>query len=260
MQTRAISFTPACLQMTSKNTNLALVEEPTIFNQPEPMEAPKGPRIKTLGYLGYGTGHVSPFDQVFEQGQLVEPEHIDERLDALVIWGGEDISPSIYNHAVSSYTGAFENLSRRDRIEVEASRRCIDLGIPLIGVCRGAQLLCALAGGYLIQHVSNHGVSHLIEDKAGHKVLSSSVHHQMMYPYDVEHELIAWASPRRSTTYIVGSDLQNEEMHEHEEPEIVWFPKIKGLAIQGHPEFHGRPLTDPFVQYCMELVRKYIVK
>lgn len=212
-----------------------------------------------VGYLGYGTGHVSPFDQVFEQGQLVTPEEITNDLAALVIWGGEDISPSIYNHAVSSYTGAFEALSRRDRIEVDAARRCIGLGIPLIGVCRGAQLLCALAGGFLIQHVDRHTNSHMIETKDGRHIMSSSVHHQMMYPYDVEHELVAWATPRRSTVYITEADRDYEPMREHEEPEIVWFPKIKGLAIQGHPEFHARPETDPFVQYCMELTRKYIV-
>lgn len=213
-----------------------------------------------VGYLGYGTGAVDPFDQVFEQGKrvLVDDITTENALDALIIWGGEDISPGIYNHPVSSYTGAISTLSRRDNIEVDAARRCIELGIPLIGVCRGAQLLCALAGGHLIQHVNNHGISHLIATNDGRKIMSSSVHHQMMYPFGVEHELLAWAEPSRSTTYVVKADQQQDDMVDQKEPEIVWFPKIKGLAIQGHPEFHARPTTDPFVQYCMELTRKYI--
>ena len=92
----------------------------------------------------------------------------------------------------------------------------------------------------------------------GREIMTSSVHHQMMYPYDIEHKLIAWSATRRSDKYVVGDNSDYEPMHMHHEPEVVWFPKIKALGIQGHPEFHARPLTDPFVQYCMEVTRKYL--
>jgi anthranilate/para-aminobenzoate synthase component II len=218
-------------------------------------------KILTLGHVGMGTGDVEPFDQRYNAGMLVSPKAIQEGapIDALVIWGGEDISPSIYNSAVSKRTYAPAVPSRRDRVEMDACMAAIDRGIPLIGVCRGAQLVCALAGGRLIQHVNGHGGGHMMETKDGETIRTTSVHHQMMYPFDVEHELLAWAAPSRSDVYIIGNDETDPEMEGKPEPEVVWFPKIKALAIQGHPEFVSNPDTDPFVQYCMRMVDKYIL-
>lgn len=218
-------------------------------------------KVLTLGHVGMGTGDVDPFDRRYDAGMLVSPKSIQEGapIDALVIWGGEDISPCIYNSAVSKRTYAPAVPSRRDRIEMDACQAAIDRGIPLIGVCRGAQLVCALAGGRLIQHVNGHGGGHMMDTTEGTKVRTTSVHHQMMYPFDVEHELLAWAAPNRSDVYIIGNDETDPEMEGKVEPEVVWFPKIKALAIQGHPEFVSNPDTDPFVQYCLRMVDKYLL-
>jgi anthranilate/para-aminobenzoate synthase component II len=215
----------------------------------------------TLGYLGFGTGRHKPFDQVFPEGKLVTAEKIDEGvdIDGLVIWGGADISPSLYNDAVADMCGADWELSNRDYEEASACRAAIERDIPIIGVCRGAQLACAIAGGRLIQHVDNHGRTHGMTTDTGELIQTSSVHHQMMYPFDVEHKLLAWSSEKRSLRYIIGNNQTDPMMVDKPEPEIVWFPKIKALAIQGHPEFHGDPENDPFVQHCMKLVRQYVL-
>lgn len=212
-----------------------------------------------LGYVPYGTGVFSPFDQVFDNCLKVTPETVKD-VDCIVIWGGEDISPSIYNSPVSKYTYASAELSIRDRLEVSVCNRAVELGIPIIGVCRGAQLLCALAGGKLIQHVTGHGRTHTIVTKDGEIYTTSSVHHQMMYPFDVEHEMIAWSDEKRSHNYIDGYDNEIPLMHEEStvEPEIVWFPKIKGLAVQGHPEFMDE--TCSFVWYVNSLVKEYCLE
>ena len=63
----------------------------------------------------------------------------------LILHGGEDISPSIYGHGLSSLTRASNKPSFRDRAEVALANRAIGLGIPIFGICRGAQLACALA-------------------------------------------------------------------------------------------------------------------
>jgi len=219
--------------------------------------------IKTLGYLGMGTGEHEPFDQVYPKGLFVRPKDIADGadIDALVVWGGEDISPTIYGDKVSAANGADARLSHRDIVEKAAVEECIKRDIPIIGVCRGAQLVCALAGGRLIQHVENHGRRHLLSTFDGRDdIVTSSVHHQMMYPFDVDHEMIAWAQkPRSRGCYIIGDDTSDPRMEDKVEPEIVWFPKIKALAIQGHPEFHSDPENDPFVQYCMQLVHKFIL-
>jgi putative glutamine amidotransferase len=217
-------------------------------------------KVLTLGHVGIGTGEHEPFDQRYPASQLVSPTEIvnGADIDALVIWGGGDISPSLYGAGVSRYCGATDQLSRNDRIESRAMQAAIDRGIPIIGVCRGAQLACAVAGGKLVQHVSGHGGgNHLITTDDGRQVETSSVHHQMMYPWDVEHHLIAWSSERRSKCYHTEFTDNDDVASQKVEPEIVWFPKIKALAIQGHPEFMRD--NDPFVGYCMTLVDKYIL-
>ena len=213
----------------------------------------------TLAHLGMGTGTHRPFDAIFPNSVLVEPEEIEDvKPDALVIWGGSDISPSLYNDTVADLCGASSELSGRDRAEATACKQAISQGIPIIGVCRGAQLACALAGGRLIQHVDSHaGGVHSIDTYDDKQVKSSSVHHQMMYPFDVDHKMIAWSTENRSKRYIIGTNENDPEMEGKVEPEIVWFPKIKALAIQGHPEFHSNPDRDPFVQYCLGLVRNF---
>jgi GMP synthase-like glutamine amidotransferase len=215
----------------------------------------------TLGYLGMGTGQHKPFNQVFPKAEMVDANDIETGcvIDALIIWGGADISPTLYDDRVAELCGAGADLSRRDYEEATACAAAIDRGIPIIGVCRGAQLACAIAGGRLLQHVDGHGRTHLMDTYDNLRMKTSSVHHQMMYPFDVEHKLLAWSTEKQSTRYIIGDNTSHPKMVDQKEPEIVWFPKIKALAIQGHPEFHGDPDNDPFVQYCMELTRKFIV-
>lgn len=217
-------------------------------------------KAKTLAYVPYGTGQVRPFDAIFKDSFGVQLHNLVnlKNADALIIWGGADISPSIYGEEVSKMTGAGKQLSARDQYEVTAVQAAIKYGIPLIGICRGAQLLCAMAGGKLVQHVDNHGRSHNVTTSDGRTMETSSVHHQMMYPWDIEHKLLAWSSEKRSPVYIGGDDKDMEHLHMgYVEPEVVFFPKINGLAIQGHPEFMNP--NDEFVQYCLDLVEELLL-
>lgn len=211
--------------------------------------------ILTLGHVNRGTGRVAPFDTIYK-GEVVcrSPEDFD-KIDALVIWGGADISPSIYGEPVHPRCGATEELSLGDKIEQAAVNAAIARKIPIIGVCRGAQLVCAMAGGKLVQDVGGHGGDHKITTKDGRSIVTSSVHHQMMYPFQMDkdaYDLIAWADhPRNTREYAGVTEVPPVE------PEIVYFPKIKALGIQGHPEFMNR--NDEFVTYCNQLVREYLL-
>ena len=196
-----------------------------------------------------------PFDIVWPDVKVVyHPKDIDGD-GVLVVWGGEDISPSIYGERVSKYTGADDRPSRRDELEMSLINKQLAKGNPIIGICRGAQLMCAFTGGKVIQHVTGHGRSHDITTKDKRVLRTTSLHHQMMQPFDVEHELIAWASEQISTCYI-GENDKDVETPPNPEPEVVYFPTTKTLAIQGHPEFINNP-RDAYVQYCLELARKY---
>jgi putative glutamine amidotransferase len=176
-----------------------------------------------------------PFDKLdmFDHYTVVtEPEELDKD-SCLVVWGGSDISPSLYDRPVGNATGAHERLSPRDAMEWALMCRAEELNIPIIGICRGAQMLCALAGGWLIQDCSGHGDAHEVVTDDKKKFVVSSLHHQMMFPFDVEHQLIAWSKYKQSQYYL---DV-NEPIDIPVESEFVYFPKQRGIAIQWHPEY-----------------------
>lgn len=220
-----------------------------------------GSMKKVLGHVGMGTGAFEPFDQVWEGSMLVKPEDIMAgKVDGLVIWGGADISPSIYGEPVGPRTGAGHEPSFRDRTEMAAVDAAIKVGIPLIGVCRGAQLICAMSGGKLVQDVQGHMGIHPMRTSDGRTIITTSVHHQMMYPYnlpDEDYDLIAWSAPPRSLSYIGVDRVPMLDFNGSVlEPEVVYFHKTNALCIQGHPEFTDP--DDPFVLYCNDLIREYL--
>ncbi len=208
-------------------------------------------------FLGlWGGGH--PFTSLpFDEDVVVSrPEELEGE-GTLIIWGGADISPTIYGKKVSRHTGAGERLSHRDAAEVALMKRAIELEMPIVGVCRGAQLLCALAGGHLIQDVQGHSGSHEVKTYDGKTIVTNSIHHQMMYPFNVEHKIRAWMEKPLSTHYIdVDEDGRDFNNTVKLEPEYVYFPKIKGYAVQWHPE--GMRLESPANQWLLNDLKKGI--
>jgi len=208
--------------------------------------------MKIYSALYNDGAHLEKFGDV---ETVYHPAHLETKNSILILHGGQDISPAIYNHKPSRWTQAEEQMSPRDLSEVLLAERAIELGIPIFGICRGAQLACALAGGSLIQHVNGHGGGHHgVVTSDGKTYETSTCHHQMMNPWETKHELLAWSSPAKSNIYIV----EHEELIDMEkEPEVVFFPEIKALAIQGHPEWMQKS-TD-FVQYCLTLVKEKLL-
>ena len=213
-----------------------------------------------LGYCPVGNGNdIFPFDKIFEEKRNIASDGFDD-VDCVVFWGGEDIHPSLYNedaHPFNQSRGKYP--SSRDEFEWKAMSYCRINDIPMIGVCRGAQMMCAKAGGFLIQDVSGHGSQHTVKTLEGEVFGVTSCHHQMMYPFDVEHELIAWSTNNMSRHYggAKGVDLALM-MQKRVEPEIVYFPRLNGLAIQGHPEWAQE--KSRFVEYTNQLIRSKLLQ
>lgn len=183
-------------------------------------------------------GSYYPFDSLSFISDAVstnDPEDLKED-DILLVWGGEDIHPSLYGRSLSKQTGApIDGPAKRCRIEWALMQQAKRLNIPIIGICRGAQMLCALEGGILFQHVNNHGGRHTVHTYDNKEIIVNSLHHQMMCPKGTKHELIAWVPEKLSNVYID----ENKEIPEEEveiEPEFIYFPDCKGFAIQWHPE------------------------
>lgn len=192
--------------------------------------------MKKLLYSAYYPDNGHPFDALVHHVHtkaISNPDDLIEKDSLLVIWGGSDINPSLYAHSPCSetYPGG-----KRDFVEWELAKRAVQLGIPIIGVCRGAQMLCALAGGYLIQHTTHHvGRHHNVETYDGQEIRTNSIHHQMMVvPEGVDHKVLAWCNPPSNPTYKFDGNKTHPDVLK--ELEFVYFPKIKGYAIQWHPE------------------------
>jgi putative glutamine amidotransferase len=115
---------------------------------------------------GYDTDFVALPAQYLEAitrgggvGVLIPPQplHSDEArrilssLDGLVICGGWDIEPSRYGQEPSDKMEATDSL--RDETEMTLLRAALELDMPVLGICRGAQMLNVHLGGTLHQHV-----------------------------------------------------------------------------------------------------------
>lgn len=193
-----------------------------------------------------------PFSSMFNKGVNLYKQGLDG-VDAVVIWGGADISPSLYKEPGIAYSGP-EQPSKRDVMEWETIREAVAREILIIGVCRGAQLLCAYAGGSLIQDVDGHtATDHFVETYNGAYLKCSSDHHQMMYPFKVKHQMLAWTHKKLATKYVSGTAKPEPEV----EPEVVWFPQIKGFAVQCHPEWHN---TAHFNEWMFNEIEKRLCK
>lgn len=77
---------------------------------------------------------------------------IYERLDGVYLPGGSDIDPNRYHETRHSLCGPID--PDRDRTELQLVRWAMAEGKPVLGVCRGCQLINVAAGGTLYQDVS----------------------------------------------------------------------------------------------------------
>ncbi|WP_433284007.1 gamma-glutamyl-gamma-aminobutyrate hydrolase family protein [Pseudonocardia sp. CA-142604] len=74
-----------------------------------------------------------------------------DRIDALVLSGGPDIDPQRYGADRHPRTG--DARAERDAAEIAMLQRALEREIPVLGVCRGLQVLNVTLGGTLVQHL-----------------------------------------------------------------------------------------------------------
>jgi putative glutamine amidotransferase len=84
-----------------------------------------------------------------------------EALDGLVLAGGADLDPKLYGATRHPETVGLR--PDRDRCELALARAALDRELPLLGVCRGMQVLNVVRGGDLAQHLDE------VTDGAAHR-------------------------------------------------------------------------------------------
>ena len=84
--------------------------------------------------------------------QLTEdPAEVLELIDGLLLAGGADIDPAAYGQKPGPQTVG--TVPERDAFEIALARAAIERDLPLLGICRGMQLINVALGGTLLQHL-----------------------------------------------------------------------------------------------------------
>lgn len=180
-----------------------------------------------------------------------------EKADLVLFTGGEDVGPGYYNEPAHKTTSPN---TARDVKEWKYMIAATELGKPILGICRGAQLACAFAGGRLVQHMENNDYVHPIKTSTGENITVTSLHHQAQFPFvlpETDYKILGWAE-NESSYHLDGED---KEMNPPKECEIVYYTKLNCLGIQSHPEMCYPPQKlweKTMIDYMQELVIKLL--
>lgn len=128
--------------------------------------------------------------------QMVEV--ILDHIDGLLLSGGCDVLPARYGEATLPACGEVDE--QRDAFEMLITRKAIERGMPVFGICRGVQLLTVLLGGTLIQD---------IESQCG---IPNQVHNQKA-PYDAPVHSVNLLPGGFFAALVGGEPLSTNSMH-----------------------------------------------
>jgi putative glutamine amidotransferase len=169
-----------------------------------------------------------------ELAREADPAEIVARLDGLVLTGGSDLDPDLYGQEPHPQLGAVER--SRDEWERSLILAALDADMPLLCVCRGAQLLNVALGGTLVQHLdddSGHANFHIPRTELTHVV--------RMVPGSLAHRLygdaVATNSLHHQAVDTLGAGVVATGAAEDgivEALEVLDRPEV--LALQWHPE------------------------
>ena len=172
----------------------------------------------------------------------MEGEYL-KSLDGILLSGGGDIDPSFFGEEPHPLTGWIS--PRRDAFELELARLALGSGMPVLGICRGLQVLNIAAGGDICQDISlllrtplkhaqdaprrhsTHGLqllpgSHLANLLGSLEIRVNSFHHQIVGRVAHGFSVTARSSDgaieglESQSGYALGVQFHPEEMWERE--------------------------------------------
>jgi putative glutamine amidotransferase len=85
---------------------------------------------------------------------IEDPDRVLDLIDGLILAGGRDVDPATYGAHPIEETDAPR--TERDVFEIALARRALERDLPLLGICRGMQVMNVARGGTLVQHLPHH--------------------------------------------------------------------------------------------------------
>ena len=241
---------------------------------PEP--GAKGLRGKTLQYLEESIAHwvmsrdvlVFMIPTVGNQGML-HPSNIRLRdyakhLDGLLLQGGADVSPQSYEEVTTRPEWPGDRV--RDMYELELLHEFVESGKPVLGVCRGCQLINVAFGGTLYGDIATDvptaGIHvneqydqhrHSIRFPDGSTLANMFPHQRDAIVNSIHHQAVRTIGRDLNIEAVSASDGIIEAVRYRKAPFVV--------GVQWHPEFHRAggaelldctPLLDTFLRVARE--------
>jgi putative glutamine amidotransferase len=165
---------------------------------------------------------------------------IYERLDGIVFPGGADVAPTEYGEEPIDNLNVIE--PERDRTELTLARWAYEDNLPILGICRGQQLLNVALGGSLYQDLRHQGVTEVEHAEAHGRGRTAMIHQVRLDPdsrlaqlidetsldvNSLHHQAVKSVAPRLRVTG--KSDDGVIEALESEDRRFL-------IAVQWHPE------------------------
>jgi putative glutamine amidotransferase len=190
--------------------------------------------------------------------------HYARQLDGLVLQGGADVSPQMYSETPARPEWSGDRA--RDLYELELLHEFVEAGKPVLGICRGCQLINVAFGGSLYQDVATNvpnAQPHVHEDYDAHR-------HAIMFP---EGSSLGRMFPHLARPIVnsihhqavktLGRDIRVEAVSEPDGIiEAIRYQRADFvMGLQWHPEFHRAkgtelldctPVLDEFLRAARE--------
>jgi putative glutamine amidotransferase len=142
-----------------------------------------------------GLALMIPPDGDFEH----DPDQLLDLVDGLILAGGSDIDPVFYG--AEPHPETHHTFPERDRSELALARRAIERDMPVLGICRGMQLINVAFGGTLRQH---------LPDELGHEE-----HRRTPGSFDgSDHDVRL--TPGSLAARAAGEELHGTKSHHHQ--------------------------------------------
>ncbi len=178
-----------------------------------------------------------------------------DEADLVVFTGGPDVNPALYGEKSIHPQTHFSDV--RDRNDIHLWEHCVKNGIPMMGVCRGAQFGHVMKGGKLFQHVPGHYSEHDMWDIKKHFSVGkvSSVHHQLVMPGHPEMVLLGDTYIAQASEHFINANESLKTMKG--DIEAFFYRDVCFFGVQGHPEYKG---FTRFTKWTLDRINEFVME